>query len=112
MVASALRQDRFTATHLTEGALRSAGGVIINSSAHHVVALAETFGVHPSSLFDRGRKLLIVNQEALEILRDETLSAIAHKSLHLPPRDRQMILNIIRQFEEAQGAGDGHVATP
>ncbi len=92
---------------MTEGALRGAGGVIINSSAHHVVALAETFGVHSSSLFDRGRKLLIVNQEALEILRDETVSAIAHKSLHLPDRDRQMILNIIRQFEESRGEDRG-----
>jgi hypothetical protein len=47
---------------------------IINSSAHHVLALAETFGVHPSYQFDRGRKLLIIDQEAIEILRDETLS--------------------------------------
>jgi hypothetical protein len=59
---------------LTEGALRSAGSVIINFSAHHVVALTETVGVHSSYLCDSGRKLLIINQEAIDILRDETLS--------------------------------------
>ncbi len=99
---------------MTEGALRSAGGVIINSSsAHHVLALAETFGVRPSYLFDRrGRKLLIVNREAIEILRDETLSAVAHKRLHLPVRDRQMILNIIQQFEDMQEADENDDAAP
>ena len=68
---------------------------------------AETFGVHPSYVFDRGRKLLIINQEAMEILWDEALSAIARKSLHLPLRDRQMILNIIRQFEGMQETDEG-----
>jgi hypothetical protein len=48
--------------------------VIINFSAHHVVALTETVGVHSSYLCDSGRKLLIINQEAIDILRDETLS--------------------------------------
>jgi len=56
------------------GALRSAGSVIISFSAHHVVALTETFGVYFSYLCDRGRKLLIINQEAIDIVRDETLS--------------------------------------
>jgi hypothetical protein len=64
-------RDRSTATRLTEGALRSVGSVTINSAAHHVVALADSFGVHPSYSFDRGRKLLIINQEALEIMRDK-----------------------------------------
>jgi hypothetical protein len=59
-----------------------------------------------------GKKPPLIDAEAIEILRDETLSAIAHKSLHLPVGDRQMILNIIRQFEEAQEANDGHDATP
>jgi hypothetical protein len=47
---------------------------IINSSAHHVVALVGPFGVHPSYLLDRGRKLLIIDREAIEILRDATLN--------------------------------------
>jgi hypothetical protein len=68
-------QDRFTATQLTVGALRSAGGVVINFSAHHVVALTETFGVYSSYLCDRGRKPLIINQEAIDILRARRLVA-------------------------------------
>jgi hypothetical protein len=54
-------RDRFTATRLTEGALPSAGGVITNSSAGHVVALAGAFGVHSSYLFGGGRKPLIID---------------------------------------------------
>jgi hypothetical protein len=38
--------------------------------------LAETFGVHPSYLSDRGSKPLIIDQEAMGIFRDETGSAI------------------------------------
>jgi hypothetical protein len=55
-MATALRRDGFTATRLTQVALHSPGGVITNSSGDHVVALAQTFSVHPSYLFDRGRK--------------------------------------------------------
>jgi hypothetical protein len=74
-----------------------------------MVALAETFGVQPLTYSTGGEgSYSLSNQEELELLRDETLSTIAHKSLHLPPRDRQMILNIIRQFEGMQEANDGH----
>ena len=54
----------------------------------------------------------LIDAEAIEILRDETVSAIAHKSLHLPPRDRQMILNIIRQFEDMQETEESDDVTP
>jgi hypothetical protein len=97
---------------LTEGALRSAGGAITNPSADHVVPLAETFGVQPSYLFDKGTKPLIIGQEAVGIFRDETGSAIDRNSLHLPERERQMILGIIQQFEDMQRNDDDHGATP
>jgi hypothetical protein len=42
----------------------------------------------------------------MSIFRDETVSTIAHKSLHLPGRERQMILGIIRQFEDAREVDD------
>lgn len=41
-----------------------------------------------------------IDQELLDIFRDGTVSAIAHKSLHLPNREKQTILGIIRQFED------------
>ena len=82
-------------------------GKLTNPSMNQVVALADVFGVHPSYFLDAARKPPLLDEEAMRILQDETVSAIAHKSLHLPGRERQMILNIIQQFEETQGAGDG-----
>ncbi len=76
-------------------------------SVDQIVALADVFGVHPSYFLDRTKNTPLLDREAMDIFRDETVSAIAHKSLHLPGRERQMILNIIRQFEEMQEDGDG-----
>jgi transcriptional regulator with XRE-family HTH domain len=74
-------------------------------SVDQIVALADVFGVHPSYFLDRIKNSPLLDREAMEIFRDETVSAIAHRSLHLPGRERQMILNIIRQFEEMQEDG-------
>jgi hypothetical protein len=82
-------------------------GELTNPSMNQVVALADVFGVHPSYFLDAVRKPPLLDEEAMRIFQDETVSAIAHKSLHLPGRERQMILNIIQQFEDTQGAGDG-----
>jgi transcriptional regulator with XRE-family HTH domain len=68
-------------------------------SVGQLVALADIFGVHPLYFLDRSKKPPVLDQEAMEILRDETLSTIAHKSLHLPDREREMILGIVQQFE-------------
>ena len=81
-------------------------GATPNPSVDQVVALAEVFGVHPSYFLDGGRKPPILDREAMAILQDETISAIAHKSLYLPGREREMILGIIRQFEDMQETGD------
>ena len=83
-------------------------GELTNPSMNQVVALADVFGVHPSYFLDTVRKAPLLDEEAMRIFQDETISAIAHKSLHLPGRERQMILNIIQQFEDTQGAeGEG-----
>jgi transcriptional regulator with XRE-family HTH domain len=83
-------------------------GTLPNPSVDQVVALADVFGVHPSFFLDKGRKLPIIDREAIEIFRDETVSAIAHKSLHLSGREKQMILGIIRQFEDMHKVDDDH----
>jgi hypothetical protein len=49
--------------------------------------LADVFGIQPSYFLHMGKKPPLIDAEAIEILRDEMVSAIAHKSLHLPPRD-------------------------
>ncbi|MDQ3658640.1 MAG: hypothetical protein M3338_03070 [Actinomycetota bacterium] len=75
-------------------------GKVSDPSVDQVTALADVFGVHPSYFLNRTKGPPLIDQEAMEILQDETVSAIAHKSLRLPGRERQMILNIIRQFED------------
>ncbi len=82
-------------------------GKLPNPSMNQVVTLADVFGVHPSYFLDPTRRPPLLDEEAMRIFQDETVSAIAHKSLHLPGRERQMILNIIQQFEDTQGAEDG-----
>ena len=81
-------------------------GATPDPSVDQIVALAEVFGVHPSYFLNGGSKPPILDREAMAILQDETISAIAHKSLHLPGREREMILGIIRQFEDMQETGD------
>src|ERR671911_56495 len=81
-------------------------GKLTDPSMKQVVTLAEVFGVHPTYFLDSTRKLPLLDQEAMSIFRDETVSAIAHKSLHLPGREKQMILGIIRQFEGAHQVDD------
>ena len=71
-----------------------------------IIALAGAFGVDPAYFVDWGEQPPIIYREALEILQDETTSAIARASFRLPRRERQMILNIIRQFEDMRGAAD------
>jgi transcriptional regulator with XRE-family HTH domain len=81
-------------------------GAIANPSVAQVIALSDVFGVHPSYFIDRGKKPPVIDREAMEILRDKTVSAIAHKSLHLPGRERRMILSIIQQLEDMSGTDD------
>ncbi|CAN5757639.1 hypothetical protein BH18ACT11_BH18ACT11_28700 [soil metagenome] len=83
-----------------ENVERIRSGKLTNPSMHQVVALADVFGVPPSYFLDAGRKPPLLDEEAMRIFQDETVSAIARKSLHLPGRERQMILNIIQQFED------------
>ena len=71
-----------------------------------IIALAGAFGVDPAYFLDWGEQPPIIYRGALEILQDETTSAIARESFRLPPHERQMILNIIRQLEDMRGAAN------
>jgi transcriptional regulator with XRE-family HTH domain len=81
-------------------------GSILSPSVDKVVALASVFGIHPSYFLDKGKRPPIIDREVLDIFRDETATAIAHKSSDLPGHEKQMIPNIIHQFEETHAAGD------
>ena len=92
---------------LTEGDVEGIRtGNIPNPSVSQVIALADVFGVHPSYFVDRGKKPPVIDREAMAILRDRTVSAIAHKSLRLPSRERRMVLSIIQQLEDMSGVDD------
>jgi transcriptional regulator with XRE-family HTH domain len=74
---------------------------LANPSMNQVVALADVFGVHPSYFLDATRKPPLLDEEAMRIFQEETVSVIARKSLHLSSREKHIILGIIRQFEDA-----------
>jgi transcriptional regulator with XRE-family HTH domain len=86
-------------------------GSIPNPPLNKVVALANVFGVHPSYFLEQGKKLPVIDEEALQIFRDDTVSAIAHKSFRLSSREKQMVLNIIEQFEDLHDAEDQEAAS-
>jgi transcriptional regulator with XRE-family HTH domain len=97
--------SRMTLGDLTEEEIESIRtGSDHNPSIIKVIALADAFGVHSSYFLDQSKKPPIINQEALDIFRDQTVSAIARKSLQLPSREKQAILEIIRQLESTRQA--------
>lgn len=100
---------RLSFGHLSEDDVRAIRtGTLSDPSVDQITALADVFGVHPSYFLHGSKSLPILDEEAIEIFRDETVSAIAHKSLHLPGREKEMILGIIRQFEDSRDGAGGH----
>lgn len=80
-------------------------GTISNPTVDKAVALSSVFGVEAGYFLDRVGEPPIFDREALDILRDETTSAIARKSFHLPGPEKRMILNIVAELESAHRAG-------
>ena len=54
----------------------------------------------PSWFLDRDDKPRLLDEEAVEALRDETVRAILREVASLPERERRIVLGIVRQFEE------------
>ena len=73
---------------------------------NQVAALADFFGVQPSYFVDSKQEALLLDEEAISALEDDTTSAILHKSIRLPRRERDMILAIIQQFENLHNPPD------
>ena len=70
-------------------------GSVTDPPLSHLLALARAFGVEPSYL------VAGTGEAALDTTR-----AIARKSARLPPREKGIVLGIVRQFE-AMGANEG-----
>ena len=49
----------------------------------------------------------LLDEQAVEALRDETANAILRESMRLSERERKIILGIVRLFEETNGAPGG-----
>ena len=81
-------------------------GTISNPTVDKVVALSGVFGVEAGYFVDRVGERPMLDREALDILRDETTSAKARKSFHLPGTERRMILNIIDELEKSRRGGE------
>ena len=79
-------------------------GSVTDPPLSHLLALARAFGVEPSYLV-AGTGEAVLDREMVEALRDDTTRAIARKSARLPPREKGIVLGIVRQFE-AIGAND------
>jgi transcriptional regulator with XRE-family HTH domain len=81
-------------------------GTIWNPTVDKLLALARVFGVEPGYFLDGVGEPPIVDNEAMNILGDETTSAIARKSFRLPGPEKRMILNIIDELENARRASE------
>ena len=85
---------------LTESELESIRmGSAPNPSINTVLALAQVFSVAPSCFLKTREKRMLLNEETVDALNDQTSLAILRKSSNLPERERTAILCIIDQFE-------------
>jgi hypothetical protein len=66
-----------------------------------VAVLAEVFGVRALWFMESQEEPLILDEEAVRALRDETAAAVLREVMRLPERERRIVLGIARQFEEA-----------
>jgi transcriptional regulator with XRE-family HTH domain len=74
-------------------------GALTDPTVGQVAALASVFGVEPSYLLDRGKPSLL-DEELVQVLRDEDVRDITRESSRLPDRERQLVLGIVRQFRD------------
>ena len=81
-------------------------GRVSNPPVDQVVALADVFGVHPSYFLESEKGTPLLDEEAMRALRDEKTNAILHRSIRLPDREKEMILGIIKQFEDLRETSD------
>jgi transcriptional regulator with XRE-family HTH domain len=84
---------RMSAGVLTEGeVVEMRTGAIADPTVGQVAALAAVFGV-PASY-------LVLDEETLAALSDETAATILRESARLPEREKRIALGIVRQFGE------------
>jgi transcriptional regulator with XRE-family HTH domain len=58
----------------------------------------------PSWFLDGEDNLVLLDEELVEALRDETARTVLREVIRLPERERRIVLGVVRQFEETGGA--------
>jgi hypothetical protein len=84
---------------------------IADPTLKQVSALARRFGVEPSYLVDGTAEALTGGEIALA-LGDDTIREIMRGCARLPGREKDLILGIVRQFEEMGADDDADSPTP
>ncbi len=79
-------------------------GRVPDPAVSQLTTLADAFGVAPSWFLVRDVKPLLLDEELVEALRNETSRAILREVARLPERERRIVLGIVRQFEDQQDA--------
>ena len=79
-------------------------GSLADPPLSHLLALARAFGVEPSYLVD-GTGEALTGGEIARAPSDNEVREIALGCVRLPPREKGIVLDIVRQFE-AMGAND------
>jgi transcriptional regulator with XRE-family HTH domain len=92
---------RMSAGVLTEEEVEGMrSGKVPDPTVGQAAALAAVFGVPASYLVDRGKGKMVLDEETLAALSDETAATILRESARLPEREKRVILGIVRQFGE------------
>ena len=81
-------------------------GAVSDPTVGQVSALASVFGVELSYLLDREEPSLL-DEELVQVLRDEDVRAITRESSRLPDGERRLVLGIVRQFRNQKAAPSG-----
>jgi len=89
-------------THLRKGRIQ-------NPSYEKLGAIAKAMGFPPELWFEedtveKGRvEQPLLDEQAVEALRDDTANAILRESMRLSERERKIVLGIVRLFEGMSG---------
>jgi transcriptional regulator with XRE-family HTH domain len=65
--------------------------------------LRDVSAVRPSWFVDGEDNLALLDEELVEALRDETARALLRELIHLPERERKIVLGMVQQFQEKGG---------
>ncbi len=79
-------------------------GTLENPTMSQVVALAETFGVHPSYFLDTGKEPALLGEREVNALGDQRAREILNKSSGLSDGEKEMVLDMIQHLDRLRNS--------